>query len=62
MTGFQIQRFDGTNSALWKLKMHAVLVKNGCAVALLGADKKLLEMAYAGIFASSLGRFGVVQR
>ncbi|KAK6242410.1 hypothetical protein SCA6_007799 [Theobroma cacao] len=33
-TKFEIPHFDGTNFALWKLKMHAVLVKDGCAVAL----------------------------
>ncbi|KAK9113082.1 hypothetical protein Scep_020601 [Stephania cephalantha] len=37
---FEIPRFDGTNFALWKLKMQAVLVKDGCAVALLGKDGK----------------------
>jgi hypothetical protein len=39
-TKFEIPRFDGMNFALWKLKMHAVLVKDGCAVALLGSENR----------------------
>ncbi|GKV52302.1 hypothetical protein SLEP1_g58891 [Rubroshorea leprosula] len=39
-TKFEIPRFDGSNFALWKLKMHAVLVKDGCAVALLPREEK----------------------
>ncbi|GKU94135.1 hypothetical protein SLEP1_g7663 [Rubroshorea leprosula] len=39
-TKFEIPRFDGSNFALWKLKMHAMLVKDGCAVAFLPREEK----------------------
>ncbi|KAK6267017.1 hypothetical protein QUC31_017854 [Theobroma cacao] len=41
---FEIPHFDGTNFALWKLKMHAVLVKDGCVVALLTKEDKPEDM------------------
>ncbi|KAK6256141.1 hypothetical protein SCA6_017446 [Theobroma cacao] len=43
-TKFEIPRFDGTNFALWKLKMHVVLVKDGCVVALLTKEDKPEDM------------------
>ncbi|KAK6283915.1 hypothetical protein POUND7_002867 [Theobroma cacao] len=43
-TKFEIPRFDGTNFALWKLKMHAVLVKDGYIVALLTKEDRLEGM------------------
>ena len=45
---FEIPWFDGTNFALWKLKMHAVSVKDCCAVTIL--DKKpegMIEKQFA---------------
>jgi len=37
---FDIDKFNGSNDfTLWKLKMKAVLVHQGCAAALEGADQ-----------------------
>ncbi|KAI6692419.1 hypothetical protein NL676_020129 [Syzygium grande] len=43
-TKFEVPKFNGSNYPLWKLKMQAVLVKDGCAVALAGKDEKPTEM------------------
>ena len=39
-TKFEVEKFTGTNDfGLWKMKMKAVLVKEGLAAALDSADK-----------------------
>ena len=43
-TRFEIPCFDETNFAMWKLKMHAMLVKDGCAIAFLNKEDKLEGM------------------
>ena len=60
-TKFEVEKFTGTNDfGLWKMKMKAVLVKEGLAAALDGADKlpttltaeekkQLLEKAYSSL-------------
>nr|KYP70225.1 Retrovirus-related Pol polyprotein from transposon TNT 1-94 [Cajanus cajan] len=42
---FDIDKFNGSNDfTLWKLKMKAVLVHQGCAAALEAADKLRITM------------------
>ena len=60
-TKFEVEKFTGTNDfGLWKMKMKAVLVKEGLAAALDGADKlpttlsaeekkQLLEKAFSSL-------------
>ena len=43
-TKFEIPRFNGSNYPAWKLKMHAVLINDGCVVALKDKENKLEEM------------------
>ena len=33
-------RFNGSNYPAWKLKMHAILIKDGCVFALKGKENK----------------------
>lgn len=44
ITKFEIPKFNGKNFAKWKIKMHAILVKNGYAIALKGTSLKLAGM------------------
>ncbi|MQL86063.1 hypothetical protein Taro_018594 [Colocasia esculenta] len=39
-TRFEVPCFNGTDFALWKMKMQAVLVKDGCAFALKEKENK----------------------
>ena len=41
---FEIPKFNGKNFAMWKVKMHAILVKVGCAMALKGKSLKPVGM------------------
>lgn len=44
MTNFEIQKLDGSNFILWKLKIQAMLIKDSCALALKGATAKPTAM------------------
>ena len=39
-TKFEILRFNGFNYPAWKLKMHAIFIKDECAIALTGKENK----------------------
>ncbi|PON84666.1 hypothetical protein TorRG33x02_194930 [Trema orientale] len=39
-----MSRFNGSNYLAWKLKMCAILIENGCAIALKGKENHLKEM------------------
>ncbi|KAI6682021.1 hypothetical protein NL676_035902 [Syzygium grande] len=43
-TKFEVPKFNGSNYPLWKLNMQAMLVKDGCVVALSCKDEKPTEM------------------
>ncbi|GKD86759.1 retrovirus-related pol polyprotein from transposon TNT 1-94 [Tanacetum coccineum] len=61
---FDLEKFNGSNDfTLWKVKMRALLIQQGCAVALEGDDrfpkdtkeevkKEILEKAHSAIFLS----------
>ncbi|GKE18328.1 hypothetical protein Tco_1425905 [Tanacetum coccineum] len=61
---FDLEKFNGSNDfTLWKVKMRALLVQQGCAVALEGEDKfpkdmkeevkkEILEKAHSAILLS----------
>ena len=43
-------RFNGSNYPTWKLKMSAILIKNGCVVALKGKEnmpKGMIDKVFA---------------
>ena len=45
ITKFDIEKFDrSVNFGLWKVKMRAMLIQNGCEKALLGKSKKPVSM------------------
>ena len=39
-TKFEIPRFNGSNYLAWKLKIHGILTKDRCTVALTGKENK----------------------
>lgn len=43
-TKFEILKFSGKNFAIWKVKIHEILVKDGCAIALKGKNLNLAGM------------------
>ncbi|GLJ17022.1 hypothetical protein SUGI_0294540 [Cryptomeria japonica] len=45
VTRFEVHKFNGSNFALWKLKIQALLVKDGCDKALKGVASKPTNMS-----------------
>ena len=43
-TKFEIPRFNSSDYHAWKLKMHAILINDGCAVTLKGKENKSERM------------------
>lgn len=43
-TKFEISKFSQKNFAMWTVKIHEILVKDGCAIALKGKNLKPIGM------------------